>query len=459
MTKRTQSSSREKPTSRGDAPAGLAVRQAAHAVLADVLHRKLLLDQSLERTFSDGPYKALDGRDRAFSRAIVMSTLRRLGQIDHLIDGFLSKPLPPRTEGLRIILRAGIAELLFLESQAHAALNSAVEITARAKAFRPFKGLVNALLRRAQREGMNWLKDNGFGNESNIPDWLLNSWLIKYGKARTNSIAAAILNEPALDISFKNISDVEICSFPCDRANSSSVRTLTGGRIDHLPGYENGLWWVQDLASSLPAKLIPNLSGKHVADLCAAPGGKTAQLAAGGAVVTAIDISGKRLKRLTDNLDRLKLNVDIVEADLRKWQPHSDFDAILLDAPCSATGTIRRHPDLLHTKQATDVEKLAGVQADLLGRSVSWLKPGGTLIYCTCSLQTEEGEDQIDTFLRQQAGMELDPIRPVELPGLEECVTEEGYVRALPFHYAHEEDPRLSGMDGFFVARLRKKAT
>lgn len=432
---------------------GLAVRQAAHAILHGILDKNRLLDQAFEQAFLDPAFRSLEERDRAFVRAIIMATLRNLGQIDRLLDDYLTKPMPDRMAGIRHILRVGLGELCFLKSQPHAAIHLAVETTARHKAFRPLKNLVNAVLRRAQRE---WDEQN-HDPLANVPSWLLESWLNSYGPEKTQRLAEAMLLEPPLDLSFKSPNDLADFSYPVDRTILGTARLISPGRIERLPGYDDGVWWVQDLAASLPAYLLNAREGQIIADLCAAPGGKTAQLAASGAIVTAVDISANRLTRLKDNLDRLNLSATCVKADLRKWQPGRRFDGILLDAPCSATGTIRRHPDLLHTKKPDDITKLAALQADLLDRAVSWLKPGGTLIYCTCSLQQEEGENQISAALSRHSDLHLDPISRDELPDLEDCVSLDGTVRALPFHCMFEADWRLSGMDGFFIARLVKK--
>ena len=234
---------------------------------------------------------------------------------------------------------------------------------------------------------------------------------------------------------------------------TGTVRLAAGGRVEALPGFSEGAWWVQDAAAALPARLLGNVAGKSVVDLCAAPGGKTAQLAAAGAGVTAVDLSGARMQRLRANLDRLHLEAELVEADAASWSPGRTFDAVLLDAPCTATGTIRRHPDILRLKRPEDVAALADIQTRLLDNAAKLLAPGGTLIYCTCSLQPEEGVEQVDRFLSRQPRFARRPIDPGESGIDPDWVTEAGDLRTLPFHLPGAR-PELSGLDGFYAARL-----
>jgi 16S rRNA (cytosine967-C5)-methyltransferase len=244
---------------------------------------------------------------------------------------------------------------------------------------------------------------------------------------------------------------------------TGTVRTIASGPIPQLPGYDDGAWWVQDAAAALPAKLLCNslggplgetLRGKSVADLCAAPGGKTAQLALAGAQVVAVDRSAPRLERLRQNLLRLHLTAEIVKADAVQWQG-GPFDAVLVDAPCSSTGTIRRHPDIPWLKSEADLAKLTALQARLLDRAATLLKPGGTLVYCTCSLEKEEGEDQIANLLASDPGLRRDPIRAEEVAGYAELLTPAGELRTLPCHWPDPE-PRMGGLDGFYAARIHK---
>jgi 16S rRNA (cytosine967-C5)-methyltransferase len=289
----------------------------------------------------------------------------------------------------------------------------------------------------------------------NTPDWLWARWVARYGEDLAHAIAAVNLVEPPLDLTVK--------SNPEDWANhmsgrvlpDGSVRLLPKGRIEALPGYEQGAWWVQDVAASLPAHLLGRVAPKRVADLCAAPGGKTAQLALGGASVVAVDISKTRLKTLSTNLSRLGLDATTVAADATTWSPDERFDAVLLDAPCSSTGTIRRHPDIPYLKSPTDIEDLAALQARLLDNAVALLKPGSTLVYSTCSLELEEGEAQIAALLTRNPAIQVDPIASNDVFGQADWIQSPGFLRTFPFEL-DLGTPEWSGMDGFFAARLKR---
>jgi len=301
----------------------------------------------------------------------------------------------------------------------------------------------------------------------NTPDWLWQRWSDFYGEETAEAIAAAHLAIPPLDLTPRDSRPAGLAALAGELGGTvlptGSIRLQSPGRITALPGFEAGRWWVQDAAAAMPARLLGPIGGKSVADLCAAPGGKTAQLAAADANVTAVDISQNRLRRLVRNLARLGLAAQTVTADLLTWTPAEQFDAILLDAPCSATGTIRRHPDIAWLKTPSDIANLAGLQARLLERAVTWLKPGGRLVYCTCSLEAEEGEDRIAGLLARNGDVERDPIMPHEVAGLAHCLTPNGDLRTLPctaFEPSGGADSSSapSGMDGFFIARLRRSA-
>ena len=260
--------------------------------------------------------------------------------------------------------------------------------------------------------------------------------------------------EPSLDLTVPADSETWVEKLGAERLPTGSLRLIPKGSIETLDGFPDGAWWVQDAAAAIPARLLGDVAGKRVADLCAAPGGKTAQLAAARALVTACDISEARLSRLSENLGRLKLSAETVQADIRTWQPSRKFDAILLDAPCTSTGTIRRHPDIAVHKEPQDVVTMAKTQAAMLDRAANWIEPDGLLVYCTCSLEPEEGEAQIAALLERNRAVKRVPIEPGEVGGLEEIITPLGDLRTLPSHLARS-DTRLSGLDGFFAARLR----
>jgi 16S rRNA (cytosine967-C5)-methyltransferase len=287
----------------------------------------------------------------------------------------------------------------------------------------------------------------------NTPDWLWTRWVNYWGEARARAIAEMHLIEPPLDLTVKSEPALWAERLSGLELPPGSVRLLPKGRIDALPGFDDGAWWVQDVAASLPARLLGDLTGKRVADLCAAPGGKTAQLVLAGGSVVAVDSSKTRLGLLAENLDRLGLEADTVLADAVAWHPEERFDAVLLDAPCSSTGTIRRHPDIPYTKSPKDIVSLAALQARLLDNAATLVKPGGRLVYSTCSLEPEEGEAQIAAFLVRNDAFSLDPIDPSELFGQTAWIEPSGALRTFPCELTLET-AEWSGMDGFFATRL-----
>ncbi len=286
------------------------------------------------------------------------------------------------------------------------------------------------------------------------PGWLFERWRKAYGAETARAIAIAHGHEPPLDLTVKADAENWAQRLRGRVLPTGSVRTDTGGLVSLLPGYHEGAWWVQDAAAALPARLFGDVAGKQVADLCAAPGGKTAQLAQAGARVTALDRSANRLVRVRDNLGRLGLNADMIATDVTEWQG-GPFDAVLVDAPCSSTGTIRRHPDVAWLKSETDIAQLIGLQRRLLDRAVALTKPGGPIVYCVCSLEPEEGEQQIEALLAREAGIRRKPIAAGELAGIAEFLTPKGDLRTLPCHWGDSE-PRMGGLDGFFAARLER---
>ena len=382
-------------------PKGFAARELSVRLIHDVMVRGIMLDDALSDWSRREPFDGLEARDRGLARLIAATALRRHGQLTSVINAFIAKPLPEARGRLTAILLAAGAHLLFLEGARHAVINLAVEQCKRDAGARRFAKLANAVLRRVGEQGSALLAQEG-GIASNIPGWLLKRWRQTYGDDVATAIAEGSLREAALDLTVKSAPEEWAKRLGGVLLKTGSVRLWHGGPVEDLEGYGEGAWWVQDAAAALPARLLGNLDGLEVADLGAAPGGKTAQLLASGARVTAVDGSGARLKRLKQNLERLKMNAEIVEADIMSWAPGKLFDAVLLDAPCSATGTIRRHPDLLHTKSEQDIERLAGLQADLLRQAAGLVRPGGRLVYCTCSLEAEEGEVQIARFLEAQ---------------------------------------------------------
>ena len=448
-----------------DSPeAATAPRAVALDLVSAVLRKGRLLDEALapKKWISggdsgrDSPEGALDGlssRDRAFVRLLVTTVLRRLGQVDAVIGHYLERPLPRKAAAGHDILRLGAAQLLFLKTPPHAAVDTAVEMT-RARGFTPHLKLVNAVLRRMSREGAA-LVETQDAPRLNTPDWLWESWTAAYGEEMTRAIATVHLAEPPLDLSVADDPQAWAERLGGAVLPTGTVRLSKTARVTEIEGFAEGKWWVQDAASALPVRLLGNVAGKSVLDLCAAPGGKTLQLASGGAHVTALDRSRPRLARLEDNLSRMNLEAKIVCADAVTWRPQTPAQAVLLDAPCTATGGLRRHPDVARLKIPDDVSRLAALADRLLDAAVEMLAPGGRLVFCTCSLEPQEGPQRAAALLQRAHGMKLAPIEPTEIGGvdggLSEAVTEEGYLRTLPCHL-----PGQGGMDGFFAARFEK---
>lgn len=422
-------------------------RQVALDLVGGVLRRKRPLDDAIEDHPAMGE---LSVRDRAFARLLVATVLRRLGQIDALIGECLNTPLAPRAAIIHDVLRLGIAQLLFLRTPPHAAVATSVDL-AHSRGFLSHKGLVNAVLRRLSVEGAGRVETQDAAR-LNTPAWLWQSWAAAYGEACARAIAAAHLKEAPLDLTLRAAEDGDawVETLQATRLPTGTLRRTGGGSVTALPGYAEGAWWIQDAAASLPVRLFGPVAGLDIVDLCAAPGGKTAQLASAGARVTAIDRSTRRLERLVVNLNRLGLPVRAIPADALTWRPATPVDAVLLDAPCTATGAIRRHPDVPHLKQPEDVSRLSVVQDNLLRAALEILRPGGMLVYCTCSLEPEEGPVRIENLLRSGAPAARQPIAPDEI-GVAEWITESGDLRTLPCHLAEYD-----GIDGFYAARLVK---
>lgn len=436
------------PASRTVEAKGSAARRLALATLQSVFFNERPLGEALDAA----PRAGIDARDIGFARAIAMMVLRRFGQIDAVIATFLRDPLPGRAGPAEIILRMAAAEMLFLNVAPHATVSSAVDLAGRDGRARHFKGLINAVARKIAAEGAAVLASLD-AERLNTPPWAWDAWTAAYGEATARAIAHAHLSEPPLDISVKTDNAEWATRLEAQVLPTGTLRRASGGRIEDLPGYADGAWWIQDAGSALPTKLLGDVRGKSVVDLCAAPGGKTAQLAAAGARVTAVDHAAERLVRLRENIRRLKLEANTVAADVADWQPASPADAVLLDAPCTATGTARRHPDVLWRKDASDVLAQVQIQNRLLGAASRMVKPGGTLVYCVCSLTHEEGEGVVEPFLKSTASFERVPIEAWELGGEAQFITAAGDLRTLPSHWAER-----GGIDGFYAARLRRKA-
>jgi 16S rRNA (cytosine967-C5)-methyltransferase len=435
---------------------GLAARRIAADILDGVLRRKIALDEQLSGKGAHPGLAALADRDRALMRRLAATVLRRLGTLRKLLGAFLEKGFPAEAPRVETILLVGAAQILWLEVPDHAAVDLSVRLAQADRRAAHYAGLVNAVLRRVAQN-----RETTVANAVALdtPAWLMARWIKTYGRDTARAIAAANGHEPALDLTVKQ--DAAGCAEHMHGRvlPTGTVRTLAHGAISLLPGFGEGAWWVQDAAAALPARLLGDIRDLSVADLCAAPGGKTAQLALAGARVTAVDRSAARLSRLTDNLTRLSLRADVVAADALDWQPESSnaglFDAVLLDAPCSSTGTIRRHPDVPWLKAEADIAVLVSLQQRLIDRAIELLKPGGTLVYCVCSLEPEEAESQIAALLARDRRVTRKALTPEDVFGRGEFVNADGDLRTLPLHLP-DTDPRWAGLDGFYAARLTR---
>ena len=430
---------------------GLAARRIAADILEGVLCRRRPLDNELEQRSAAPDAVSLSLRDRALVRTLVATVLRRLGTLGHLLGQWLKLPAgAPRVETALLL---GAAQILWLEVPDHAAVDLAVRLVQADRRAARYAGLVNAVLRRVTREAAQFLSTVDT-TALDTPQWLMARWEKNYGTKTARAIAVANSHEPALDLTVKNDPEHWANVLGGRVLPTGSVRAIVHGPISQLPSYADGAWWVQDAAAALPAKLLGDVRGLAVADLCAAPGGKTAQLAAAGARVVAVDRAPERLERLRQNLTRLLLTAEMVAADVTEWQA-GPFDAVLLDTPCSSTGTIRRHPDIPWLKRAADITALAVLQRRLVVRAVQLTKPGGVLVYCSCSLEPEEGIEIVHDLLSHTPSLIRRPISASEAHGHSEWLTVDGDLRTLPCHLP-DPDSRMAGLDGFYAARLQR---
>jgi 16S rRNA (cytosine967-C5)-methyltransferase len=439
----------------GDFVAGLAARKAAARLLAAVIDARTPLDGLTDHENGHPQYKALDLRDRGLVRAILVTALRYRMTITGLLARRLEKPLPPNATALSHILHVAAAQILFLDIPDSAAVDLAVTHAKSDPRTVRFSGLVNGVLRTLARIKEAELPTTLAATDE-APKWFSDRLKAAYGNEKATQILAAHRHEAPVDFSVKADPEVWAERLGGIVLPTGMVRVeKLAGPVTELPGFADGAWWVQDAAASLPARLFGDVRGLRVADLCAAPGGKTAQLILAGAKVTAVDTSKNRLARLTQNLERLGLSADIVQADLLKYEPKELFDAVLLDAPCSSTGTVRRHPDVPWTKTAADVEKLADLQRRLLTRAVTLVKPGGRIVFSNCSLDPLEGEDLYRAFLAGTAEIANDPLQQGEIAGIDPFLTPQGTLRTTPADLDLGA-PERSGLDGFFAARMRR---
>lgn len=419
-------------------PSGLPARRAALDLLTAALSRRAgLEDEQAAPGLAD-----LEPRDRAFARMLVLTVLRRLGPIDRALDARIPRPPP---EIVRNILRLGAAQALAMGAPPHAAVSASVDLAESLPAARRSKGLVNAVLRGLLREPPD-LSDP----EALAPDWLLARWSAAWGRPEALAISAVIAAEPDTDLTFRDDPGPLAATLELNPVAAGTWRTARRGEVSAWEGFAEGRWWVQDASAAVPARLLMPRTGLSALDMCAAPGGKTLQLAAAGAEVTALDRSAARLRRVRENLDRTGLSAEVIVADAGTWDDGRTFDAVLLDAPCSATGTFRRNPDVLWAVKPGDIATLVAAQSRLLDAAARRVSPGGRLVYCVCSLEPEEGEGQAAGFLKRHPDFALDPIAPGEGGSPAASRLEDGTLRILPTH-------RPGGTDGFFIARFARR--
>ena len=429
-------------------------RAAAAKILAAVVDRKTPLDGMLDAEHGNPAYIALNEADRGLVRAIVQTGLRYRLRIEAILSSLLQSPLPQGARSLHELMVVGAVQILYLDVPDHSAVDIAVELANRDPRSRRFAKLVNAILRRVGREKEDLLEQAAGINC--IPQWFFARLVEIYGEEDARAISEAQLHPAAIDLTVKGDPAVWAAKLEGRVLPTGSVRLPAfRGAIPLIEGFEAGDWWVQDAAATIPAKLFGDISDKRVADLCAAPGGKTAQLVMAGAAVTAVEQSPNRLDRLRSNLARLGFEADCIKTNLMDYEPDGLFDAVLLDAPCSSTGTTRRHPDVLWTKSTADIEKLAGVQERLLLKAADLVNSGGTLVFSNCSLDPKEGEDVVARVLDQRADLQRVAIHKEDWPGLEEAITSLGEFRTTPAMLP-SDDHLSSGMDGFYACVIRK---
>jgi 16S rRNA (cytosine967-C5)-methyltransferase len=424
---------------------GTYTRKKAIEILIEILHNKKPLDNAFEISIKKSShFSKLTSEDKSFCRLLVSTTLRNLTSIDSLLKKFLSKPLDKTPLKVLMILRINIAQSFFLKTPDHAVVNTSVELCGK-----KWKGLINGVSREILR---NKTKANKYLDDSNkVPNWLLNRWKKDWKKNYTNIISGHLVLNPPIDIHVKNNTDQWAKKLSGKKIGNNSIRLYRSGLISKLDGYEEGEWWVQDYSSQIPVALLNIKDKDEVLDLCAAPGGKTAQLISLGAKVTSVDDNKKRILRLEQNLKRLNYNASIKNEDIKNFSSDKSWSKIILDAPCSSTGTLRKNPEIMYQKKEEDIFSLAKLQSDLLDASWRLLKKDGILVYCTCSLEKEEGEYQIENFIKRKKNSILDKINTQEIDKKLKVSNKNKWLRIFPNSLDFE-----GGNDGFFIARIKK---
>ena len=425
----------------------------ARSISIDLLNKILKSNAPFEHVISKSiQFINMDTKDRKFCRLLITVVLRKLGQIDHVLGRFLKRGIPQKENTFNNIMRIGVAELLFIESAKYAAIDDAVEIT-KLKVSKNLSKLANAVLRNIDRDNKNILSQ--LTNEMNYPKWLVKNWEASWGKNKTKDILKWLQTQPYLDLTVSG-NPIEMEAVIDGKFIwGKTVRKKSLVNPTSIPYFHSQIkkyrWWVQDVSASIPGELLINSDKMNIIDLCSAPGGKTAQLASSGKKVISVDINQKRVEYLKENMKRLDLQTNIVISDGTLWKPKCDIDAVLLDAPCSATGTIRRHPDILKNRTKENLYCYLEIQSKLIKQSLSWLNKNGILIYSVCSLQKEEGENQIYSILKKSQDLKILRILPKEVSKFEHAITKEGWLRIFPNCLGSD-----GGNDGFFICRLQK---
>lgn len=432
---------------------GLLARKVATQILTRIIDDGRNMDALCDESHGLSAYRALIAKDRAMIRAILMIALRKRVQIEAALKSTMDRKPPKRARWLIHSLHVAIAQILFMDIPESAAVNLGVTAIGEDKRTMRFKNFANAVLRRVAKEKETLLEN---GQNKIFPGWMAKQIRSDFGKDNLEKISEMLLFESQLDLTPKADPEIWAKKLEGRLLDTGTIRISNKKSVTQMDGFEEGAWWVQDAAASIPARLLGDVSGKNVLELCAAPGGKTAQLAALGANLTALDISAPRITRLAENLERLKLEAKLVEADILEWDCPEPFDAVLLDAPCSSTGTIRRHPDILWTKSPEDIEALAKLQYQLLLKAKEFVRPGGTLVFSNCSLLKSEGEDLLARIIKECDDLKLIPIEKGEFPFLDGFINGQGAIRTLPFHLA-SEPAADGGLDGFFACRFEKQ--
>ena len=424
---------------------GAYTRKKAIEILVKILENNKPLDNAFEEsTKKSSHFSNLINEDKSFCRLLISTTLRNLISIDYLLTKFLSKPLNKTPLKVLMILRINVAQSFFLKTPDHAVVNTSVELSGK-----KWKGLVNGVSREILR---NKDKAKKYLNESDkVPNWLLKRWKRDWSKNYKDIFKGHLNLNPPIDLYVKKNANYWARKLNGKKLGNNCVRLFTPGLITNLEGYELGEWWIQDYSSQIPVSLLEIQNNDDVLDLCAAPGGKTAQLISLGAKVTSIDNNKKRLFRLEQNLKRLNYKAIIRNKDIRNFSTQKTWSKIILDAPCSSTGTLRKNPEIMHQKEERDIVSLSKLQSDLLDTAWDLLKKDGTLIYCTCSLEKEEGENQIENFIKRKKNSLLDEINTSEIDKRLNVSNQNKWLRIFPNSLNYE-----GGNDGFFIARIKK---